>query len=938
MLDKLLGKRMLWLLMTILLACLLAPAAGWASESGSGGSWPQFQSDLYNDGLTGDQAPAGSSGVSVAWQQQVGNTSMAGINSTPLVAGGNVFVLDALGKAWAFDASTGIQKWATQLSSTKMKFQLATPAYDNGTLYVATNDGHVYALDAANGDIRWHVPLTLASSYSQLDTPVKYAEGKIYVGGWNSDANSDEYYYCLKADDGSPGIGTQYQVPNSAAPGGYYWAGSCMVGRCLVFGSERSVVTCLDKDTGALLSSVSLKVYDGGAKEIRSSVSFDPVGNMVFLTDQGGNCWGFSLEPAAGKLAHEWHTNIGIISTSTPAVSNGKLYVGTGTFASGGGLYCLDEQTGGSLWSFMPTGQADASVPGVQASPAVSVQDGTPFIYFVTNWEQSSLFCLDQAGNQVWQYQYDNPTYTTASLAAADGWLYFGNDAGWLYALKGVAVPVTGVALNKTTDTIAVGGSDTLTATVTPSNASNKSVTWASDNTAVATVDAAGKVTGVAVGTAAITATTADGGFTATCAATVTSGGGDGNSGGGGTITVKLTIQDQNKTTRFSGNVSVQAGKTVMDVLQTAAQTDPAMNPQVDWDNPYITGGYVESLYGEDSPWGEMSEGWVFFVNGVFANRGAARYNVTSEDSILWQWSAMTGVQGAAAGAATVPVTGVTLNKTSDTIAVDGSDTLTATVTPAGASNKTVTWASDNAAVATVDATGKVTGVAVGGATITATTADGAFKAICTVTVQAQQSPQPNQQPTQPSGDSAPTFKDLPPGYWAGADIEYLAAGGYLKGYDDDTFRPDQPVTRAEFAAMLVHVLGMPYASGTEAFSDVHPGDWYYGAVGAGLSGGLLSGYSDGRFGPDDPVTREQLASMLGRALAGKEGQQTAAALQTDLSLQFKDAGEVSDWARSAVAMLTGRDLAHGYEDGNFRPKAPATRAECAVMLRKLLP
>lgn len=935
MFNKLFGKRMLWLFLPLLIASLLAPAAGWASESAGGGAWPQFQNDLYNDGLTSDQAPASTHGVGVAWQQQIGHDSMgAGINSTPLVAGGNVFVLDALGKTWAFDAKTGTQKWATQLSSTSMKFQLATPAYDNGTLYVATNDGHVYALDAASGSIRWHVPLTLASPYSQLDTPVKYAGGKIYIGGWNSDAGSDEYYYCLKADDGDPGIGTQYRVPNSATPGGYYWAGACIVDRCLIFGSERSVVTCLDKDTGALLSSVGLEVY-GGAKEIRSSVSHDPATNMIFLTDQGGSCWGFSLEPATGKLTHKWHTSIGKISTSTPAVFNGRLYVGTGTYASIGGLYCLNELTGNTLWNFMLTGEADASVPGVQASPAVSVQNGAPYIYFVTQWEQSSVFCLDQDGNQVWQYQYGNPTYTTASIAVADGWLYFGNDAGWLYALKEVVVPVTGVDLNKTSDTIAIGGIITLTATVTPPDASNKSIAWTSSDTSVATVDATGKVTGVAVGVAAITATTADGAFAATCAVTVTSGGG-GNPPGAGTITVKLTIQDKNTTTRFNGNVSVQAGKTVMDVLQAAAQTDPAMNLQVDWDNPHITGGYVESLYGEDSPWGKMSEGWVFFVNGVFANKGAARYKVSDGDNILWQWSAMAGVQGAAAGAATVPVTGVALNKTTATITVGGSDTLTATITPADAGNKSVTWTSDNTVVATVDQDGKVTAVAAGAATITATTADGAYKATCAVTVQAQQFPQQNQQPTQSPGASA--FKDLPPGYWAVAAIECLTAGGYLKGYDDGTFRPDQPVTRAEFAAMLVHVMGMPDASGTEAFSDVRPGDWYYGVVSAGLSGGLISGYSDDRFGPDEPVTREQVASMLGRALARKEGQQTAAAQQTEVSLQFKDTGEISDWARSAVAMLIGRDLAHGYEDGSFRPKAPATRAECAVMLRKLLP
>jgi hypothetical protein len=92
---------------------------------------------------------------------------------------------------------------------------------------------------------------------------------------------------------------------------------------------------------------------------------------------------------------------------------------------------------------------------------------------------------------------------------------------------KQVTVPVTGVSLDKTSATITAGGTDQLTATVTPAEATNKSVTWASDNTAAATVSDSGLVTAVAAGTATITVTTVDGGYTATCAVTVTAAGSD---------------------------------------------------------------------------------------------------------------------------------------------------------------------------------------------------------------------------------------------------------------------------------------------------------------------------------------------------------------------------------------------------------------------------
>jgi outer membrane protein assembly factor BamB len=432
------------------IACLLLLAAGCAGRTtvappppldSTRGTWPQFQNDIFNSGVT--TAPAPLSAPSVAWKQRVGNNDMAGVNVAPLVAGGNVYILDAFGAAWAFDAGTGARKWATQLSEAGMNFQLATPAYDDGRLFLACNDGYVYALDAAGGRILWKKNIKLASKDSQLNTAVKCAGGKIYVGAWNPDARSDEYYYCLDAATGKPGIGRKYRVPNTAAAGGYYWAGSCVAECCLIFGSERSVLTCLDKDSGQLLDSLDLKDIEPEAKEIRSSISCDPGAGMIYLTDQArndGSCWAFDLDPTTGKLTYRWRTRLGF-SSSTPAVYNGRLYVGTGTFSLRGGLYCLDAQTGSVLWEFLPTGKEVTSVPGVQASPVVSAQNGVPYIYFPTTWENSSVICLDQDGNQLWEFRDRDATYTLQGVALADGWLYFGNDRGLVYALRPAITP-----------------------------------------------------------------------------------------------------------------------------------------------------------------------------------------------------------------------------------------------------------------------------------------------------------------------------------------------------------------------------------------------------------------------------------------------------------------------------------------------------------------
>ena len=798
-------KKALLLFMAVLVACLLLPSAGWTTGSNFRTSSP-LQRSFHNDGVT--IAPAPLNNPEAAWKQRVGNNDMAGVSVTPLVAGGRVFVLDNSGKAGAFDAGTGVQKWVTQLSLDGQKLQLATPAYDSGRLYVATNDGHVCALAGEDGKVLWDTALPLAAETSQLSTPVKYAGGKLYVGAWNADAGVSESYYCLDAASGEPGIGDKYQVPNTAAPGGYFWAGSCVVGRCLIFGSERSVLTCLDKDSGELLDAVDLKAIVPEAKEIRSSVRYDPDAGMLFLTDQARNdgcCWAFSLDPDTGRLTHRWHTRLGF-STSTPAVYNSRLYVGTGFYSLRGGLYCLEESTGKEIWKFIVPGETPASVPGVQASPVVSVQNGVPYIYFPTLWENSSVFCLDQNGRTLWEFRDETSYIHQDVTVAAEGWLYLGCDNG-LYALKPrPAAPVSGVVLDKSSITVAVGVGDTLTASVVPDNAGNRSVVWSSDNPAVATVDQEGKVTAVAPGSAGITVTTGEGGFTAACTVTVqqskvpvtgvvlnktgitveagssdlltatvlpdnadnrsvvwssdtpavaavdqegkvtavasgsanvtvTTSEGAFSAGclvevrdkAAEMITVHMKIKTQGGKTLFDHDVTVSQGQTVMDVLMAAAEIDPAVDPKVDWDCLYITGGYVWSICGLASPWGERSDGWIYFVNDVMPNVGAgiygkANYKLLDDgDEILWRWSWMS------------PVTAVSLSRSSVTIGQGESELLSAMITPANPNNGDVIWSSSDDNVATVDSKGLVTVVGPGAATITATTVDGGFTAACVV-------------------------------------------------------------------------------------------------------------------------------------------------------------------------------------------------------------
>ena len=260
-------------------------------------------------------------------------------------------------------------------------------------------------------------------------------------------------------------------------------------------------------------------------------------------------------------------------------------------------------------------------------------------------------------------------------------------------------VPVTGVQLGSSSLSLEVGGSANLMATVLPSNATDKSVSWSSSNSGVAIVDNNGKVTAVAAGSAVITVTTTDGGKTATCTVTVTN----------PAIPVQSVSLDK---TSLSLNVGENST-----LLATVLPAN-ADNKAVTWSSSNTAIATVDAS-------GK--------VTAVAA--GSAVITVTTTDGGKTATCTVTVTNPA------VPVQSVSLNKTELSLNVGESVTLTATVLPENADNKAVTWSSSDAAVATVDSNGKVSAVAAGSAVITVKTTDGEKTATCTVTVIADKDP-----------------------------------------------------------------------------------------------------------------------------------------------------------------------------------------------------
>ena len=109
----------------------------------------------------------------------------------------------------------------------------------------------------------------------------------------------------------------------------------------------------------------------------------------------------------------------------------------------------------------------------------------------------------------------------------------------------------------------------------------------------------------------------------------------------------------------------------------------------------------------------------------------------------------------------------------------------------------------------------------------------------------------------------AADFSDVAPVAWYAQAVDYCQAQGLMSGTGEGRFSPDGTMDRAMLAAVLHRVSGSPQASGAAGFTDVKPGSWYEQAVNWAAQAGVASGYGGGRFGPGDPVTREQLAVFL---------------------------------------------------------------------------
>ena len=182
-------------------------------------------------------------------------------------------------------------------------------------------------------------------------------------------------------------------------------------------------------------------------------------------------------------------------------------------------------------------------------------------------------------------------------------------------------------------------------------------------------------------------------------------------------------------------------------------------------------------------------------------------------------------------------------------------------------------------------------------------------------------------------GKDCPSAKytDLSTGAWYHMATDYVISNGLMTGTGETTFSPDMTTTRAMIVSIFYRLEGGPSVNYDMTFDDVAQGEWYTEAVRWAASEGVVNGYSADEFGPNDPITREQMAAMLSNYAEYKG---IDVSNRADLSV-YVDESSISDWAYEVLSWANAEGMITGMTETTLEPQGNATRVQVAAILQR---
>lgn len=425
-----------------------APASNLPDYSGE---WPTFRNSKNNNALTNTVTPDSAATAELKWVKKYG-TGWSASTSIPIIVNNNVYFIMG-SKIIRADKATGdVLREGTLKGSAG--FSTNSLVYAEGMVFAQVGNGVIQAFNADTLESLW---VTEAIG-GQTISPITYYNGYIYTGMWRGETNMQNFA-CFSVTDEDPanGFETKYATWLMPHMGGYYWVGAYVNDVCAVFGSDdgtsgsdspTAVLYSVNPVTGSIIDTINNVTGD-----IRCCIVYDS--GRVYFTTKGGYLYSVGLN-SNGTFDHASikSIQIGSMSTSTPVIHKGRLYVGCSGKGydwdgdSGSGIAVVDV-SGGKLEMIYK-----ASTPGYpQAGPLVSTAfeaaTGKVYVYTTYNNNPGGIYIIEDSAGQTEPSANNGNLYVpekayqqfciSTICADSEGTLYYKNDSGALIAVKSKA-------------------------------------------------------------------------------------------------------------------------------------------------------------------------------------------------------------------------------------------------------------------------------------------------------------------------------------------------------------------------------------------------------------------------------------------------------------------------------------------------------------------
>ena len=417
-------------------------------------AWKNFRNSDDNMGITSAKTPTSEATTYEKWFKKLGSGVQIIVDNSLIVMSAN--------HIYKLDLNTGdILQTGDMVAATN--FGYTPPTYADGMIFAPLADGRVQAFNAETLESLWVYQDMLKG---QSLSPITYSDGYIYTGFWNAETK-DANYVCIPVTDEDP---TNTQEAKEAAwqytsLGGFYWAGSVVRGDYVVFGTDDGTsgsdgtghVLSLNKKTGAVMDSVDV------IGDQRSTIAYDKETDRLYFTTKGGYLYSLKLK-SDGTFDKDTLKSVqpGSMSTSTPVVYNGRIYIGVTSGSNFSGTYSIsviDAATMTEIYKAPLKGYPQCSV---LLSTAYEKEDGSVYLYATYNNNPGGITLIrDKKGQttpdveEIFIPEKARQQYCITSIICDEnGTLYYKNDSACVMAVASSEAYMTGVTSSAEGSTI----------------------------------------------------------------------------------------------------------------------------------------------------------------------------------------------------------------------------------------------------------------------------------------------------------------------------------------------------------------------------------------------------------------------------------------------------------------------------------------------------